>query len=101
MINAVVSADSFTAGDTVETGAGTTVAVTTRAATPIDTVTRVAMGRNIADSQRDRQNTDATDVLRGTHHPSSTWVLAKRWPTASGVEFREGNFPRVRCEGAQ
>src|SRR4051794_25488389 len=45
MINAVESADSFTAGDTVETGAGTTVAATTRAATPIDTLIRVAVRR--------------------------------------------------------
>lgn len=45
--NAVESADSFTAGDTVETGTDTAVAVTTTAATPIDTVIRVAMGRNL------------------------------------------------------
>ncbi|WP_242453493.1 hypothetical protein [Mycolicibacterium sp. P9-64] len=45
--SAVESADSFTAGDTSETRAGTTVAVTTTAATPTDTVIRVAMGRNL------------------------------------------------------
>ena len=45
MIKAVESADSFTAGDTVETGTGITVAITTRAATPIDTVIRVAVRR--------------------------------------------------------
>jgi hypothetical protein len=42
MIKAVESADSLTAGDTVETGTRTTVAITTSTATPIDTVIRVA-----------------------------------------------------------
>jgi hypothetical protein len=43
-INAVesVEVDSRTGGDTVETGTGTTVATTTRTATPIDTAIRVA-----------------------------------------------------------
>jgi hypothetical protein len=35
MINAVESADSFTACDTVETATSTTVAITARTATPI------------------------------------------------------------------
>jgi hypothetical protein len=42
MTSAVLSADSFTVGDAGETGAGKTVAITTMAATPIDTVIRVA-----------------------------------------------------------
>ena len=41
----VESADSFTAGDSVDTGAA--AAVTTSAATPIDTVTRVAFRRAV------------------------------------------------------
>ena len=46
-INAVesVEVDSRTGGDTVETGTGTTVATTTRSATPIDTVIRVATAK--------------------------------------------------------
>ena len=45
MIKAVESADSRTAGDTVESGTGTTVAITTSTATPIDTVIRAAACR--------------------------------------------------------
>ena len=42
MIKAVESADSSRAGDTVDTGASRTVAVTTSTAAPIDTAIRVA-----------------------------------------------------------
>jgi hypothetical protein len=45
MTSAVLSADSFTVGDAGETGAGKTVAITTMAATPIDTVIRVATAK--------------------------------------------------------
>ena len=42
-VHGAVEADSFTAGDTVYAGA--TVATTTRTATPIDTVIRVATAK--------------------------------------------------------
>jgi hypothetical protein len=69
---------------------GTTVAITTRAA-PIDTVIRVAVRRTFPIPSAAANGPDATDVLCVTHRRSSTWFLAKRWPTASGVEFRDPN----------
>ena len=42
-VHGAVEADSRTAGDTVDTG--TTVAITTRTATPIDTAIRVATAK--------------------------------------------------------
>ena len=92
---AVESADSFTAGDTVDAGADRG---RHHQGCDADRHRHPRGGApNIPYSQRDRQCPDATDVLCVTHRRSSIDVVAERWPPRR-VEFREGNR-RSRCGG--
>jgi hypothetical protein len=82
-----VDAANRTAGETVEAGVGTAVAITTSTATPIDTVIRVAVCRKLP-----TPSALATAPLRPMCFALSIVVP----PSSPG---RDGIVAPLRCEG--